>query len=473
VLKSIFTRLLITYLVITVVVVLALTATVSVIYKEAIFQAKKGSLEAAALKTVSLAEDYLKDDISGDELAIAVNAMGYSTDAMIYVLKIDPNKFAESKALSINGISDAFVSSNMGKILDGQPVYLEKQYSEDFGLYVLFAGYPLKMDAEVKGAVLLFCPIGNISSDIASVNRTFGFAALVVMLLSVPLIYLNARRISRPIREMSLAARKIAALENLDPATSLMKDEIGMLGRSFDEMKDRLEKTEKIRRELIANVSHELRTPLTSISGFVQAMLDGVVSTEDQSEYLLIIKEETARLSRLTNELLELAKIQAGNLRLEIETVHLNDLVDQVLSTEKIAAMAKKIKLGNVISVPIFVNADIERLKQILINVVSNALKFTPDHGVVTIDAEQQGLMATIVVSDNGIGITAEDLPFIFDKFYCSDKFRTSEVQSTGLGLSIAKNLVELLGGSISAESTPGSGTIIRFTIPLAMADEL
>ncbi len=466
--KSIFMRLMITYLIITVIIVAVLTAAVSIIYKDAIFKGKKTNLEAAALKTVSLAEDYLDGRINVDALSIAVNAMGSSTDAMIYVLRIDPERFTVNNELSMNGINDPFVTENMKSILEGRPVYLEKQFSKDLGLFVLFAGYPLKFNDEVAGAVLLFCPINNISSELSAINRTLGLAALSVMLLSIPLIYLNARRISRPIREMSILARDIAGLEPKEPGQTPSGDEIHMLKRSFEEMKDRLEKTEKIRRELIANVSHELRTPLTSISGFVQAMIDGVADPEDRSQYLKIIQEETFRLNKLTAELLELAKIQSGNVRLQPARVLLNDLVDQVCTAEKIPAQEKGIRLLNTLSEDIFVMADRERLKQILLNIVSNAVRYTPENGSVTISAVCDNAFATIAVNDNGPGISSEDLPFIFDKFYRSDKVRTSDDRSTGLGLSIAKNLTELQGGVIWAESELDKGTKVSFTVPVA-----
>ncbi len=465
---SIFTRLLVTYLLITVIVVSVLAFVASIIYKDAIFQAKRSALEAAAVSTAELTEAHLEGRTSAEALSSAVDALGVSTGAMIYSLRLDPEDFKNGSALTAAGIGDDYVVGSMEAILGGETVYLEKEYSDAFDMHVLFAGHPLRLDGQTIGAVLIFCPVSNIDRALSNLNLMLWLAAVAVILLSSPLIYLNARHISRPIREMEAMARRIAPIGDLKFASITQKDEIAMLSAAFYEMRQRLDEVEKMRRELIADVSHELRTPLTSISGFVQAILDGLIGPDEQEQYMKLIREESDRLIRLTSDLLELARIQSGNIRLDIEEIDLAAIAGAVAATEKITAHQKDITLAAMIPHGMTVMADGERLKQILLNLVGNALKYAPDCGNVTIKAKMDGAYAVIMVEDNGEGIPPEDLPYIFEKFYRSDKVCKPEDGSAGLGLSIAKHLVELQGGTIKAESTQGTGTVVSFTLPLA-----
>lgn len=466
--KSVFGRLLTTYLIITIFVVATLTFVVSSIYKDAIFSEKRNNLESAAHRVTLLTEEFMNKKIQASELNAAIDAMGYSTGAIIYALKIDRAKFEQDQAFKVDGLNDAFVPGDILKILDGETVFRNRQYSKDFGTYVLFIGYPLKVNDGIIGAVLLFCPINDINQNVAHMNLTIWLAAFFVIMGSIPFIYLNSRRISRPIRQIEKAARKIAAGEKAEDTEIISQDEIGKLSKSFNAMKDQIEKTERVRRELIANISHDLRTPLTSISGFVQGMLEGIIRPEDQYQYLKVIQEETNRLIHLTSDILDLAKIESENVSLKIETAQLKGIIDAVVSNSRFKASDKSITIICEVDSEIKVSVDAERLKQILANILSNALKYSSDGGQIRIKAEKLKKMIQISVEDDGIGISGEDLPFIFEKFFRADHSRRSDFESTGLGLSIVKNLVALSGGSLRAESETGAGTTIYFTLPSA-----
>ena len=466
--KSVFGRLLTTYLIITILVVATLTFVVSSIYKDAIFSEKRNNLEAAAKKVTSLTSDYMNKKIAASELNAAIDAMGYSTGAIIYALEIDRAKFEKDQAFRVDGLNDTFVPGDILKILDGQTVFRNKQYSKDFGTHVLFVGYPLIVNERNIGAVLLFCPINDINQNINQMNLSIWLAACLVIIGSIPFIYYNSRRISRPIRQIELAARKIAAGEKVEDTDIISDDEIGKLSKSFNAMKDQIELTEKIRRELIANISHDLRTPLTSINGFVQGMLDGIVKPEEQFDYLKIIQEETNRLIRMTSDILDLAKIESGSFSLKIEEINLNDVVDAVVLSQRFKAQSKNISIFVQEKPETKVLADVEKLMQILSNILGNALKYTPVSGNINIETENLGEMIRISVKDDGIGISKEDIPFIFEKFFRADQSRQADEDSTGLGLSIVKNLVALSGGSLGAESEIGVGTTVYFTLPSA-----
>ncbi len=237
----------------------------------------------------------------------------------------------------------------------------------------------------------------------------------------------------------------------------------------FDMTKER--RLEAMRREFVANVSHELRTPLTYLQGYAEAILDGLAaSREEEEKYLSIILDETLRLRRLVNDLLDLALIEAGQLALDKEAVAMQELIEQV--REKLLPLAtdKGVKLVTVQPEklpPVWGNPD--RLQQILINLLNNALRYTPAGGTITVETAWAGAeVLTVSVRDTGTGIAPSDLPYIFERFYKKEKARTRSSAGTGIGLAIVKGLVEAHGGEIKVTSQLGQGTTFTLTLPLA-----
>lgn len=228
---------------------------------------------------------------------------------------------------------------------------------------------------------------------------------------------------------------------------------------------------EEMRREFVANVSHELRTPLTYLQGYAEAILDGLAtSPEEEEKYIRIILDETLRLRRLVNDLLDLARIEAGQLMLEKETVKMLLLIQEVRQKLLPLATEKEVQLvvsGQENLPPVWGNPD--RLQQILINLINNALRYTPAGGSIVVDTElQNDNWLTVRVRDTGSGIAAADLPYVFERFYKKEKARTRSSAGTGIGLAIVKGLVEAHGGEITVNSKLGQGTVFTFTLPLA-----
>ncbi len=231
-------------------------------------------------------------------------------------------------------------------------------------------------------------------------------------------------------------------------------------------MKEKIAAAENMRREFIASISHDLRTPLTTINGFIQGILDGLIKPEETPRYLGIIRQETIRLMNLTGDILESAKLQSGGIKLCRKYFPLRDFLESFLESAGIKYNNKNIQI--VVDCPqsLEIYADEERLKQILDNIISNALKFTGDNGQIIIRAAETPAETLIQIKDNGQGIAPEDLPFIFDKFYRGDKSRHESTGGTGLGLNIVKNLLKLHGGKIEAFSELGKGTTMTVRFP-------
>ena len=463
--KSIFSRLLVTYFFITILVIVIFTCAISFMYKSIVMEDKKDSFEAMARRTGTLTEKFTDGVMSLEELNANINGMSYSSDAMIYVIKIDKDSFLYEKELKYQGFIDDFVYEDLSSVLDGKQVFRKKEYSEKLETYVAYMGYPLKINTEIKGAILMFCPINNINKNVMQMNRILWLCGGIIFFISIPVILICSRRISKPIEKVEKAARSIAKGEAAENVVVHSKDEVGMLANSFNIMRQQLEINDKVRRDFIANVSHELRTPLTSIGGFVQGMLDGIIPMEESEEYLKIIQGQTKRLVNLTSELLDMVKIQSGVMELKIEEIYLYEVVSETVLIIKEKADRRNITVKIDVDEKLKVSMDRDRLIQILINILNNSVKYSKNGGYINISAEEKKQMIEISVRDTGIGIPKEDLPFVFEKFYRSNMESMSDEESSGLGLSIVKNLVLLSGGNIEVESRIGEGTCISFTV--------
>jgi two-component system phosphate regulon sensor histidine kinase PhoR len=231
----------------------------------------------------------------------------------------------------------------------------------------------------------------------------------------------------------------------------------------------RLKQLEKIRQDFVANVSHELRTPLTTIKGYAETLLDGALKEDLASQFVQVIKRHTDRLTKIVEDLLMLSKIETKEFQLKMESISLPNLMDDIIDFLKEPAEKKKISLSRYeIPSSLAIPADRSYLEQILINLLDNAIKYTPEGGRVIISAvEKDSKDIQFSIEDNGIGIPNEDLSRIFERFYRVDKGRSKELGGTGLGLSIVKHLVQAHGGRVWVESQLGKGSTFYFTLPI------
>jgi two-component system phosphate regulon sensor histidine kinase PhoR len=230
----------------------------------------------------------------------------------------------------------------------------------------------------------------------------------------------------------------------------------------------RLKQLEKIRQDFVANVSHELRTPLTTIKGYAETLLEGALKEDRAFQFVQVIKRHTDRLTKIVEDLLMLSKIETKEFNLKMDVISVRDFIDDIIDFVKNPAEKKKISLSrNEIPSSLAVQADRDYLEQILINLLDNAIKYTPEGGRVTVSAiERDSKDIQFSVEDNGIGIPKEDLSRIFERFYRVDKGRSKELGGTGLGLSIVKHLVQAHGGRVWVESQIGKGSTFYLTLP-------
>lgn len=299
----------------------------------------------------------------------------------------------------------------------------------------------------------------------ASRLRIVEISALVLA-VTVLVTVGTASRLTRPLRRLTEAARDPGPRLALVPVTS--RDELGQLTAAFNELTERRERAEAQREAMISDIAHELRTPLGNIRGWLEAVEDGVADPDAALNSSLL--EEALQLQRIIDDLRDLAAADAGRFRLRLEPTRLDELLRQVVSAQRARAEAVDVRLT--VRVPdcadlgADLNADPVRLRQAVGNLVANAIRHTPPGGEVTVTYRRTGSHFIIEVIDTGSGISAEDLPLIFDRFWRADKSRSRRTGGSGLGLPITRQLVEAHGGYVTAASTPGQGSVFTIWLP-------
>jgi signal transduction histidine kinase len=290
-----------------------------------------------------------------------------------------------------------------------------------------------------------------------------GFGAIAIAIIAT---FILSRYILSPIRALTSTTRSLGRGDFSQRVHIKTKGEVGELANTFNAMASDLERGEKLRRNMVADVAHELRTPLSNVSGYLEAIRDGVVNPDMTT--IASLQEETALLSRLVDDLQELALADAGELKMIRQPEDIRQLVGQAVNAIQTRAMEKNIALSMDLPADLSpVNIDYHRISQVMRNLLANAIAHTANGGKIDIAARPQGDLISISVTDNGEGIPSEDLSNVFERFYRVDKSRTRARGGNGLGLTIARRLVEAHGGTIGVQSELGKGSRFSFTIPV------
>ncbi|MCI3932141.1 sensor histidine kinase [Streptomyces sp. AN091965] len=298
----------------------------------------------------------------------------------------------------------------------------------------------------------------------ANTARLVGLAA-VVLALTVAVTAFAATRLTRPLRALTTATQRLKTGEATEPVPARSAGEISQLAAAFNDMAAHRKALEEQRKAMVSDVAHELRTPLSNIRGWLEAAEDGVVATDP--ELVTSLLEEALLLQHIVNDLQDLAAADAGTLRLHREPACAADLAEQVVAAHQARADAAGVRLLARAEGDPWLTADPLRLRQAIGNLVSNAVRHTPAGGSVTVTSRVVSGRVVIAVADTGTGISAADLPHVFDRFWRADKSRTRATGGSGLGLAIVRDLVRAHGGTVSVESLPGHGTTFTLHFPI------
>ena len=300
----------------------------------------------------------------------------------------------------------------------------------------------------------------------ASINRSLLLGGSLAIAIALLLTFVLSRRMTSPIGALARAARRLGRGDLSQRVQLQGEGEVAGLAQAFNSMAADLEYIEQLRRNMVADVAHELRTPLSNIQGYLEAIRDGMI--EADAAVIHSLGEEASLLSRLVNELQELSLAEAGELKLVYQAEDVANLVKQAVAPWEPQMAAKDISLSLDLpdNLPL-VNIDWQRVNQVLHNLLENAVAHTAEGGSINVTASAEGKWVEVNVSDTGEGIPAEDLPYVFERFYRVDKSRARATGGSGLGLTIAKRLVEAHGGTITVQSELGRGSRFSFTVPI------
>lgn len=337
-------------------------------------------------------------------------------------------------------------------------VYMKKQ---------LVAAEPVKVGEETAAVVFAVAPMtAGFTNYAMNILKMFVFACLMAFSVGFIAVYFLTASLIKPLHDMS-EATKAYAEGDFGPRVKVKgDDELAELVRAFNKMASDLSLLESSRRSFVANVSHELKTPMTTIGGFIDGILDGTIPESQQKHYLSIVSDETKRLSRLVTAMLNMSKIEAGELKLNPKAFDISaEIFNVLLSFEQIIER-KHIEISGLDRLhSVTVTADEDMIHQVIYNLVDNAVKFT-ENGTISVFADDDENATLIKVVNTGAGISSEEREKIFERFYKVDKSRSYDVKGAGLGLYICKTIVEMHGGSIGCNSEEGKYTEFWFTIP-------
>lgn len=340
---------------------------------------------------------------------------------------------------------------------------------DEFGEGRFLVAVPVKNNGKATAVVFAVeDAITGLLPYISSIMTAIIAIMFIALLVAFLAIYFITKGITEPLSEMEEVTSHIAKGDFSHRVKGNYKDrDFTEFANSLNKMADELAIEDDSRKSFVANVSHELKTPMTSIGGFIDGILDGTIPPEDEKKYLRIVSSEVKRLSRMVVSMLNLSKIEAGEISINLKQY---DIAGQIFET--LLNFEKRIDEGNINIVgfenmgTVNVKADKDLIQQVLYNLIDNAVKFTPNNGTIKLFAENDKTKTTVVIRNSGQGVSPEEISRIFERFYKVDKSRSYDTKGTGLGLYIVKTIINMHDGEITADSRLGEYTEFRFSIP-------
>lgn len=303
-------------------------------------------------------------------------------------------------------------------------------------------------------------------SFLGELFKMFIVSAICVFLLVMIIINFVTHEMVKPLRDMSEAAKEFGKGNFSKRLPVERLDEIGQLAMSMNNMAESLSVLENMRRSFISNVSHELKTPMTTIGGFIDGILDGTIPVEKHKQYLRIVSDEVKRLSRVVRSMLNLAQIEAGELKLNPEKVDMIDTICQTLFNLEHQIESKKLEIRGLDRDKVLVEADPDLIHQVIYNLVENAIKFSNEGGYIEFNFTKNASNYLIGIKNSGEGLSREEIPRVFDRFYKTDRSRGLDKNGVGLGLYIVHSIINLHGGEIIVKSVKGEYCEFLFSLP-------
>lgn len=470
--RSLYAKLMVTFMAILMIVMMLVGGLFYQRVREDKVEARLSELTMQAHDVAFLrGQLYVQNDVSTQRFLMwkATGIMrDFDANVLIFdrfgqVLSIGDDKME----LVVDELMKADTQKLLERVIAGKDITVLGMDSQT-GNPVFTVGVPFYAGDAVVGGVFIHTSEQSVEASYRDVVKSMISAALIALSIGSVMILFVCQYITQPLRAMAKAADRFARGEFDERVPVLSRDEVGRLAEAFNSMARDLDRLETMRREFVANVSHELRSPLTSIQGFLVGILDGTVPEEEAEKYLGIVLDESRRLAKLITTLLDMSRIESGQTPLKKTSFDINEMIARVLVRQEAQISARDIDVDLQFAIdPCAVFADSDRIEQVLVNLIDNAIKFTGDNGKITVSTRKGKDGIHIAVQDNGPGIPKEDLPFVLERFYTANKAHTTGTGS-GLGLSIAKSIIEQHGHRIQVESTPGEGATFSFVLDVA-----
>jgi signal transduction histidine kinase len=464
--KGLFSKLVFTFTVIIAISFVMTAAFLSYWFESYYFEQRKGQLETESQFIGAAAVQYLQGNISIDKINETLTYIGNYLSADIWLSDNYGYVYAVSDSGHKKLIGTQILTKELEELRIGHTVEKRGVFGSMFKVPVHTFEIPIFSRGVFNGAIMMHTSIDELTGALKKVYEIIWISAVFAIIVScIVIYYLSQRIIIKPLAKINYVADKISKGEVEKRVSIKSKDEIGTLAKSFNSMADSLEEVEKNRREFISNVSHEIRSPITSIKGFIGGILDGVIPKEKENYYLSVAYEEIQRLTRLVNDLLDLSAIEAGQFKLRIEEIDINEIIRICVIKFETKIKEKKLKVDVLMHDDrLYVAADRDRITQVVTNLIDNAIKYGAEEGNVKISTRSKGDKALVSVFNDGPCIPKEDLKHIWNRFYKVDKSRTSKM-STGLGLSIVRSILTQLGEDIWIENKETQGVTFTFTL--------
>lgn len=469
--RGLFPKMFLTYTII-IAMSFILTATILSIWFQNYYKnQRKNQLRSQSQFIIPASQQFLEGEITVERMNEYLSQIGQyiNTDILVtdnygYVYGVSNN---EDAWMEIQG--KQLITKDLEELRLFHEVETSGTYKGAFKHSANTFIIPIKYKGSFQGAIMMNSPIDEMMEPLNRVYMIIWISAMFAIIISsVVIYYFSQKIIISPLEEINYAAGKISKGEVQRRVLVNSNDEIGELSKSFNTMADSLEAIDKNRREFISNVSHEIRSPITSIKGFIGAILDGVIPEEKQNYYLSLTYDEIQRLTRLVNDLLDLSSIESGQLKLNMGTLDINELIRITVIKFETKIKAKNINVDVCFEGDaLYVLGDRDRIIQIVTNLVDNAVKYVDMGGNINISTKKKAEKILISVFNDGPSIPQEDITHIFDRFYKVDKSRTTK-SSTGLGLAIVRNILTAFGEDIWVDNNPSKGVTFTFSLKKA-----
>lgn len=469
--KGLFAKMVSAYTIIIAMCFVIVSLVLSLWFQSYFFQDIANQFDKDAKGIASLAINYSGGNMSLGNLDYELKNYGENFNSNIILLDNNGYVYEVSSEKNNNLIGKQINSEDIDQLRNNKVVTRTGKYDGLIGVSSHIYIVPISSiyNTKLAGFIMMNTPLSEITKPLAKVYAIIWASALLAIIIACIVIYFLSQRILiKPLSNINDVAKKIAKGDVGIRVEVNSEDEIGELAKSFNNMADSIAKVENNRREFISNVSHEIRSPITSIKGFIGGIIDGVIPKEKENYYLTLAYEETQRLTRLVNDLLDLSTMESGQYTLNIVKFDINELIRRTVIKFETKINEKSLSVDVCFNKEVlYVNGDLDRMMQVITNLIDNAIKYVGDKGKIRIATKIKGDKVLVSVFNQSKPLSEEDLKYMWERFYKSDKSRTSKA-STGLGLPIVRSILTQHGEDIYVKNTKDGE--VEFTFSLKKA---